>query len=726
MTEVTATGGDSLRKGLFHSPQRLPVWLRRSVPRGPQVERVRRVMSAYRLHSVCEAAACPNRLECYGQGRVTFMILGDVCTRRCAYCRVTTGRPLPPDSDEPERVAAAAEALGITHAVVTSVSRDDLPDGGAAQFAATISALRSRSAHMTVEVLVPDFRGSLGALQTVLEARPSVLGHNVETVPRLYAQLRPQGKYKWAVELLQNAKSIAPDTPTKTGLMVGLGERELEIVTALEDLRRVGCDAITLGQYMQPSLNHHPVQRYLTPEEFSRLEDMCRGRGFSRIAAGPLVRSSYMADHDFAKHVRGHLSGHDPPAHAYAGRAILHTRSQSIEEQNMSPEQAILGIPRELTAGERRVAATPNICEKYAAMGMHVLVEASAGEGAFFGNDDYRGAGAEIVGDVEELYGRANVVLKVKEPLANRSKGKHEVEMMRPDATLICFLHPASPLNHDLVRRLKDRGITALTMDSIPRITRAQKMDALTAMSTVAGYKAVIMAADRFSRFIPMTMTAIGMIPPAKVLVIGTGIVGLQAIATAKRLGGVVTAVDIRAEAREQAASLGAKVGGFEVPAELATGEGGYAKALPDEWLVKERDFLAPLIADSDIVFGGALVPGEMAPVIITEDMVKSMRNGSIICDVSVDQGGNCSLTRFNEEVWEHGVLISGIANLPGYVPTDSTAMYANAVYSFVEQLVREGRVVIDRSDEIVNSTLVTIGGEIVHHGTLKAMGLAQ
>ena len=391
----------------------------------------------------------------------------------------------------------------------------------------------------------------------------------------------------------------------------------------------------------------------------------------------------------------------------------------------MSPQQIVLGIPKELTPGEKRVAAIPSTCERYVKMGMRVLVETSAGEGAFFSDDDYRAAGAEILADVESLFAQANVILKVKELQPNSAGGKHEVDMMKEGATLICFIHPASPLNHGLVRRIAAKGITSLTMDSIPRITRAQKMDALTAMSTVAGYKSVVMAADRFARFIPMTMTAVGMIQPAKVLVVGTGIVGLQAIATAKRLGGIVSAVDIRPDAREQAASLGAKIGGFEMSSELALGEGGYARALSEDWLAKERESIAPLVMDSDIVIGAALVFGETAPILITEDMVKGMRNGSIISDVSVDQGGNCSLTQHNTEVWQHGVLISGIANLPGYVPTDSTMMYANTVCNFLEPLIRNGQLVIDRSDEIVNGTLVTIGGEIVHHGTLKAMGSA-
>ncbi len=391
----------------------------------------------------------------------------------------------------------------------------------------------------------------------------------------------------------------------------------------------------------------------------------------------------------------------------------------------MTAGSVVLGIPKELTPGERRVGAIPETCRKFAAMGAQVLVEASAGEGALFSDDDYRAAGAEVVGDVEELYRRANVVLKVKELHFNEAKKKHELDMMQPGSTLVCFIHPASPLNHDMVRKIAAKGITALTMDSIPRITRAQKMDALTAMSTVAGYKAVIMAADRFARFIPMTVTAVGTIPPAKVLVIGTGIVGLQALATAKRLGGVVSAVDIRPDAREQAASLGAKVAGFEAPRELSIGDGGYARALPEEWLLKERAALAPVIAGADIIICGALIPGERAPVLITEDMVKAMRRGSVICDVSVDQGGNCALTQFNKEIVAHGVLISGIANIPGYVPVDSTRMYANTVCNFLQPLIRNGQLVVDRSDEIVNGTLVTIGGEIVHHGTLKAMGKA-
>lgn len=388
----------------------------------------------------------------------------------------------------------------------------------------------------------------------------------------------------------------------------------------------------------------------------------------------------------------------------------------------MYSEEVVLGIPKEIMEGEKRVAAIPSTCKKYVERGIKVLVEKAAGEGALFGNEEYKIAGAEIIDDVEALYDRANVILKVKEPLYNHEKNKHEIDMMKENTVLISFLHPASPTNHEMVKKIRDRKIISFTMDSIPRITRAQKMDALTSMSTVAGYKSAIMAANCFPKFIPMTMTAIGMIEPAKFLIIGTGIVGLQAIATAKRLGGVVSAVDIRPDAREQAASLGAKVVGFDVPPDLAIGEGGYAKALPEEWLEREKEALAPLVKKSDIVISAALVPGERAPIFITREMIAGMEKGSIICDVAIDQGGNCSLTQHGKQIWEHDVLISGIANIPGRMPRDSTRLYATNISNFLDSLIKAKELKIDQEDEIVKKALVTIDGKIVHQGTLKAM----
>lgn len=277
-------------------PIRMPEWLRRTVPRGPEVNRVRRVVQDLRLHTVCESAGCPNRQECYSGGRVTFMILGDICTRNCGYCKISAGRPLPVDQDEPERIAAAAGRLELGYVVVTSVCRDDLSDGGAHHFSATIAALRRTNSGVLTEVLVPDFKGSRADLKRVLDAGPTVLNHNVETVPRLYPSVRPQGDYDRALRLLEGAKSSRPGMPTKSGLMVGLGETSHEIEQVLRDLKDVQCDIVTLGQYIRPSLAHQPMHRYVTPEEFAELENVARAIGFMHVMAGPLVRSSFMAE----------------------------------------------------------------------------------------------------------------------------------------------------------------------------------------------------------------------------------------------------------------------------------------------------------------------------------------------------------------------------------------------------------------------------------------------
>jgi len=260
-------------------------------------------------------------------------------------------------------------------------------------------------------------------------------------------------------------------------------------------------------------------------------------------------------------------------------------------------------------------------------------------------------------------------------------------------------------------------------MDGIPRTPNAQKMDALTSMSTVTGYKSVLLAANQLQKFVPMISTAVGSIKPSRFLVVGAGVVGLQAIATAKRLGGIITAVDIRLKAREEAISLGAKIGGFDIPADLATGEGGYAKSLPADWIEKEREILKPLVEDADAVILSALVPGEVAPVLITEDMIASMRPGSVIVDVSIDQGGNCSVTQPGKQVVRHNVIIDGLQNIPGRVAVHSTWLYATNMFNYVENLFKNGGFVPDFDDEIVSNSLVTRNGRIVHQGTLKAMG---
>jgi lipoic acid synthetase len=259
------------------------------------VRRMRGVVRRWNLHTVCESASCPNRQDCYSQGRLTFMILGNICTRNCSFCGVAWGRPLAPDPCEAERLCQAVGELGLEHVVVTSVCRDDLPDGGAAQFARTIELLHDYSRHIGVEVLIPDFRGSLAALERVVAARPDVLNHNVETVPRLYPAVRPQAKYLRSLEVLRRARSMDGELITKSGLILGLGESDVEVKSVMRDLRSADCDAITLGQYLRPSVRHHRVVRYLTCEEFARYELIAADMGFLGIASGPLVRSSFNA-----------------------------------------------------------------------------------------------------------------------------------------------------------------------------------------------------------------------------------------------------------------------------------------------------------------------------------------------------------------------------------------------------------------------------------------------
>ena len=383
----------------------------------------------------------------------------------------------------------------------------------------------------------------------------------------------------------------------------------------------------------------------------------------------------------------------------------------------------LIGIPREVMMNENRVAAIPETVEKFIKLGFDVLVEDSAGQGVFRSNAEYEKAGARIAPDGESVFAEADMVLKVKEPTLNPATNRHELDYVKENSTLITFLHPASPGNHDMVRKLRDKKITSFTMDGIPRISRAQRMDALTSMSTVTGYKAVLIAANYLPKFIPMIGTSIGMIKPAGFLVIGAGVVGLQAIATAKRLGGVIKAVDIRDAARNEAASLGAKIAGYDVPEDLALGEGGYAKSLPEDTLEKERGTLKPLVHEADVVVLSALVPGEVAPTLITEDMVRGMKPGSVIIDVSVDQGGNCALTSPGREEYKHGVRISGIKNIPGSLPVHSTWLYANNMYYYVENLCKKGLDKFDMDDEIVGHSLVTYNGKILHTGALKAMG---
>jgi len=272
-----------------------PPWLKRRIPSGATYQEIQRLLRSSRLHTVCQEACCPNLGECFSQGTATFLILGDRCTRNCRFCAIGHGPSGPPDPEEPSRVADAVKAMGLQYVVITSVTRDDLPDGGAALFAETIRAVREKRPGAQVEVLIPDFQGNVEALRTVVEARPDVLNHNVETVSRLYFAVRPGAVYERSMDLLRQVKVLDPAIPTKSGLMLGLGERVDEVRRTLQDLLDAGCRILTLGQYLQPSKDHVAVARFVPPEEFDAWKETALQMGFAEVASGPFVRSSYHA-----------------------------------------------------------------------------------------------------------------------------------------------------------------------------------------------------------------------------------------------------------------------------------------------------------------------------------------------------------------------------------------------------------------------------------------------
>ena len=278
---------------------RRPEWLKPVPLNYATLAKMSRLMRGLKLHTVCESALCPNRAECFAAGTATFMILGDICTRNCTFCAITKGKPLPPDSQEPEHVVIAVKKLGLQYVVVTSVTRDDLPDGGAYHFAQTIEEIHKYDPNIAVEVLIPDFRGSLPALQAVIKARPTVLSHNVETVLLLYSEIRPKANYQQSLKLLRQAKRLNKGLITKSGLMLGLGETHQEVIEVMTNLRQAGCNILTLGQYLAPSLRHHKVARYVSPEEFSKYQKLGRDMGFSSVISDPLVRSSFHAAEAF-------------------------------------------------------------------------------------------------------------------------------------------------------------------------------------------------------------------------------------------------------------------------------------------------------------------------------------------------------------------------------------------------------------------------------------------
>ena len=276
-----------------------PSWLRRKLPSGPQYEKIRAMIDKGQLHTVCQEANCPNQFECFSARTATFLILGATCTRNCRFCNIEGGQPGPLDPDEPRRVAEAAARMNLRYVVVTSVTRDDLEDGGSGHFSATILALRQKISGVQVEVLIPDFQGDPSALETVLAARPDVLNHNMETVQRLYPDVRPQADYDRSLELLARVKTIDPSIPAKSGIMLGLGESEQEVRQVIADIYRTGCRMLTIGQYLQPTPQHLPVVDFISPEEFGRWREFAADIGFEKVASGPFVRSSYHAGEMF-------------------------------------------------------------------------------------------------------------------------------------------------------------------------------------------------------------------------------------------------------------------------------------------------------------------------------------------------------------------------------------------------------------------------------------------
>jgi len=372
----------------------------------------------------------------------------------------------------------------------------------------------------------------------------------------------------------------------------------------------------------------------------------------------------------------------------------------------------IVGVPKEITPGERRVALVPDAVRALASDAVEIVVEAGCGAAAGFADDAYTAAGARIEPDARALLESADMVLKVQPPVA-RSDGSHEVDDLREGASLVAFLKPLDL--PELATRLAGKKVTAFAIELMPRITRAQSMDALSSMSTIAGYRAVLLAAVALPKIFPMLVTAAGTIQPARVLVIGAGVAGLQAIATSRRLGAVVEAFDTRAVVKEQIESLGARFVELDLDTGDAEDAGGYAKAQTEEFYERQRRELGKRIAASDIVITTALVPGQPAPFLIDEAAVQAMRPGSVIVDLAAEKGGNCRLTTPDETTVVHGVTLIGATNLPSEIPFNASQMYAKNLTTFFKHLAPEGELVLDLEDEITSGAMLTHEGRIVN-----------
>jgi H+-translocating NAD(P) transhydrogenase subunit alpha len=366
----------------------------------------------------------------------------------------------------------------------------------------------------------------------------------------------------------------------------------------------------------------------------------------------------------------------------------------------------ILAVPKETKARENRVALTPDLVRELCAKGFQIIVETGAGLGSYFANEEYAQAGATICATVRETYQSADVVLKINAPLPE------EIGWMKSGSTLISFMFAGTA--PELIEACSKQGISAFSMDAIPRISRAQKMDALSSQSNLAGYKTVILAANALGKIFPMLMTAAGTVKPARVVIMGAGVAGLQAIATAKRLGSIVEVSDIRPETKEQVESLGARFIEVKGDESIRT-EGGYVKDVSDDFLAKQQALVSKHIAEADIVITTALIPGKKAPVLLTEEMVKNMRMGSVIVDMAVEQGGNCVLSELNQTVIKHGVTIIGESNLPSLLPLNASQLYAKNISTFLLHLADKEGFKWELEEEITKGSLILKDGQVVH-----------
>ena len=373
----------------------------------------------------------------------------------------------------------------------------------------------------------------------------------------------------------------------------------------------------------------------------------------------------------------------------------------------------IVGVPRETFPGERRVALVPGVVPTLAKSGLEVLVEAGAGVGAGYSDADFEGKGAKIASSRGDVFSRADIIVQVLGYGSNDRTGAADLPLFKRGQALIGFLRPLGDAR--TLQDLATAGVTSFSVELMPRITRAQSMDALSSMGTICGYKAVLIAADKLPKLFPMMTTAAGTITPSRVLIIGAGVAGLQAIATARRLGAVVSAYDLRPVVKEQVQSLGARFVELPIEAGDAQDAGGYAKAQDESFYQKQRELLGKVVAESDVVITTAVVPGKKSPVLVTKEMVTGMALGSVIVDLAAERGGNCELTRPEEIIVEHGVTIVGTINLASSVPYHASQMYAKNLTNFLQHIVKDGKLQLNLDDEITRSTLVTQDGEIVN-----------